>query len=79
VFAHYPEVNHIKTNFIWLKEKKTDGKEFHRDELPVIWRDFLPKVAKLESAYERDSWPAKPSGLCRGWCPVKTCQFYKDR
>ncbi len=79
VFAHYPEVKQVKTNFIWLKEKKTDAKEFHKDEAPAIWREFLPKVHKLESAYERDSWPAKPSGLCRGWCPVKTCQFYKDK
>ena len=79
IFAHYPEVEDVKTIFVWLKEQKTDKKRFNRDELPIIWREFIPKVARLESAYNRDSWPAKPSGLCNGWCPVKTCQHYKER
>lgn len=78
-FAHYPEVETVKTTFIWLKDSKTDQDVFHRDQLSDIWQEFLPRVAKLESAYERDAWPARPSGLCRGWCPVKTCPHYKDR
>jgi hypothetical protein len=79
IFAHYPEVEDVKTIFVWLKDQKTDKKRFNRDELPIIWREFIPKVARLESAYNRDSWPAKPSGLCNGWCPVKTCQHYKEK
>jgi hypothetical protein len=78
-FAHYPEVETVKTTFVWLKDSKTDQDVFHRDQVPEIWKDFLPRVAKLESAYERDAWPARPSGLCRGWCPVKTCTHYKDK
>lgn len=78
-FAHYPEVEKVKTTFVWLKDSKTDQDVFHRDQVPEIWKDLLPRVAKLESAYERDAWPARPSGLCRGWCPVKTCTHYKDK
>ena len=40
-----------------------------------IWQGFVPRVAKLESAYERDKWPAKTSGLCKAWCPVLSCEF----
>lgn len=78
-FAHYPEVSTVTTGFVWLKEKKIDKKTVNRDELPVVWQELLPRVRKLESAYERDSWQAKPSGLCRGWCPVKTCPHWKER
>jgi hypothetical protein len=74
-FAYYPEVEKVKTTFVWLKDSKTDQEVFSRDEVPVLWREFLPKVAKLESAYERDSWPAKPSGLCKNYCPVLSCEF----
>lgn len=79
IFAHYPEVKSVKTGFIWLKEHKVDTKKFDRAELPIIWGHFIPQVARLESAHTRDSWPAKPSGLCNGWCPVKSCQHFKER
>lgn len=78
-FAAYPQVNYVTTGFVWLRDKKIDKETFHRDSVADIWREFLPRVRKLESAYERDAWPCRPSGLCRGWCPVKTCEFYKDK
>jgi len=78
-FAYYPKLERVTTGFVWLKEKKIDKKDFTREEVPVIWQELLPKVRKLESAYERDAWPARPSGLCRGWCPVKSCPHYKEK
>jgi hypothetical protein len=79
VFATFKQINKVTTGFIWLKEKKIDKEVFTRDQVSEIWNKFIPRVAKLESAYERDSWPARPSGLCNGWCPVKACKFYKDK
>ena len=78
-FAYYPQVETVATGFVWLRDKKIDREFYNRDDLPKIWGTFLPKVRKLESAYERDSWPARPSGLCNGWCPVKSCEFYKAK
>lgn len=74
-FAHYPQVKVVTTAFVWLKDRKIDKKEVTRDEAPIVWSGFLPRVRKLESAYERDSWPERPSGLCRAWCPVTACKF----
>jgi hypothetical protein len=79
VFIHFPEVEEVTTGFIWLKEKKVDKETFHRDQLHEIWQGFLPRVIKLESAYDRDSWPARPSGLCKGWCHVRECAHWKDK
>ena len=78
-FAQFPEVNEVTTAFVWLKEKKVDKETFTRDDIPKIWNEFLPRVAKLEHAYEADKWPVRPSGLCNGWCPVKSCTYYKDK
>ena len=78
-FAIYPKVNTVVTGFVWMRDKKIDKETFTRDQVPMIWQTFIPKVRKLESAYERDAWPVRPSGLCKGWCPVKTCEFYKDK
>jgi CRISPR/Cas system-associated exonuclease Cas4 (RecB family) len=78
-FAHYPQVNTVTTGFVWMKDRKIDKEAFTRVEVPMIWRKFLPKVHKLELAYEKDKWLPRPSGLCRGWCPVKHCEFYKEK
>ena len=79
VFAHFPDVDEIQTGFIWLKEKKIDKQTYRRVDVPSIWQQFLPRVRKLNTAQENDTWQAKPSGLCKGWCPVKHCEFYKER
>lgn len=78
-FAYHPSVTQVQTGFAWLKDKRLDTERVHRDEVAAIWQPFLTKVRKLESAYERESWPPRPSGLCRGWCPVKTCEHYRSR
>lgn len=78
LFAHYPKVEQVYTGFVWLKEKpgkQIDRDEFARSDVPDIWNEFLPRVRRLEVAYEKDSWPARPSGLCKNWCAVTSCEF----
>lgn len=72
---YYPHVTTVRTGYIWLKEKRIDWRSVSVEYVSSIWQAFLPRVRKLESAYERDSWPARPSGLCKGWCPVTACEF----
>lgn len=77
VFKHYPQVEQIKTTFVWLKEGKTDSETFTRAQEPAIWEKILGKVTRIEGALAHDNWPAKPSGLCN-WCPCKSfCEYAK--
>jgi len=78
-FAMFPDVDYVTTGFVWLKDKKIDKQEFTRDQVSEIWLEFLPRVRKLEMAYEKDNWPCRPSGLCHGWCPAKSCEFYRSK
>ena len=77
VFSHYPAVNSVRTGFLWLKEGRMDSDVFKREQVSDIWKTFIPRVRRMEIAYEEDKWPAKPSGLCRAWCSVgkDRCQF----
>jgi len=72
-----PYIESVSTGFIWLKEGKLTKNVYTREQLPEIWQEFMPRVQRLEYAYERSKWEAKPSGLCKSWCPVgKTlCDF----
>lgn len=68
-FADRPFIEEVRTGYVWLKDKKIDTETFTRKDIPMIWGHFMPKVERLEKAYEKDEWPAKCSGLC-GWCPA---------
>lgn len=76
-FAHYPSIERVDTGFAWLKEDAIDRQSFTREQVGDIWSAFLPRVRRLEQAFEQDRWPAKPSGLCKKYCPVgrANCEF----
>lgn len=78
VMHHNPEIDTVRTSFIWLRDRSLDTERYTRDQLPDIWKHFMPKIVRLEKAYEQDKWVPKPSGLC-GWCPLtkKHCEFSK--
>lgn len=77
-FALRPEIETVKTGYVWLKDQKIDSETFVRKDVTMIWGHFMPKVERVERAYEKDEWPAKPSGLC-GWCSasLKHCKNAK--
>ena len=76
-FAYYPWIEKVVCGFIWLKDSSFDKEIYTREQIQEIWSEFLPRVDRLEIAFNEDKWQAKPSGLCRNWCPVgkKLCEF----
>lgn len=76
-FSHYPNLQVVQTGFVWLKENKIDKQTFKREDVPIIWNNFVPRVMRFEGAYTKASFPPKPSGLCRNYCPVPKhqCEF----
>lgn len=79
VFCHYPEINQIRTEFIWTEYSDTDHRIFDRKELPNIWLELLPRVSKLKEAHDHDQYPATPNGLCYKYCPVSSCTHWGKR
>ena len=76
-FSNYPKVEVVQTAFVWLKDRKLDRANFQREQVSDIWGEFVPRVARLQAAYKHEKWPERPSGLCRGWCPVTSCKFWE--
>lgn len=77
--AAFGGVRKIKTSFWWLPAAKADNEEFDAEAVPLIWQEFEPRVERMREAYEEDVWQKRPSGLCRGWCPVKDCEHWEER
>lgn len=74
VLALYPKVESVSTGFVWLRDEKIVKETFTRSSISATWQELLPRVSKLEAAFKRQAWPARPSGLCRRHCPVRSCE-----
>jgi hypothetical protein len=76
IFVHHPEINTVKTRFMWLKEDCTTRDEFHRADIMKDWTPLLPELAGMEKAYQTLTFPPKPNAYCRRWCPVTSCPYH---
>lgn len=77
-FAHFPDVEYIKGGLLFVAHNSFVAEEYERDSAPMLWAVFEPELKRLEFSFAADKWPAKPTPLC-GWCPVKSCEFHKER
>jgi hypothetical protein len=79
IFSHHPEVQKIRTEFVWLKEDgATTRADFSRNDMPKIWNGVLPRVQQYEEAVRTTTFPPKPGFLCRKWCPVTSCPHHGE-
>lgn len=76
VFAHYPEVQHVKAGLLFVVHEHFIPTEYHRKDADKLWTDFYPSLERMRLSYENGVWQENPTPLC-GWCPVKICQFHK--
>lgn len=75
-FATFPQVTETTVFYAWIKDKRSTVRHFKREDTPAIWGEFLPRVKRMEMARENNDYPPKPSGLCRKYCRVETCEFH---
>ena len=80
VLSQYmPEIETFDIAFVWLKHKNISKQSYTKHDFKNIWADLLPRAQKLELAVKTTDFPAKKSGLCKGFCPVKSCPNWEAR
>lgn len=75
VFSHYPEVQAVRSEFIWLAHGATTREDFKRAEMAGHWAGLLPRVELMQHANRTQTYPAKTGGLCKRWCAVTSCPY----
>jgi hypothetical protein len=78
VFARHPEVQVVRSEFIWLKEDATSTLDIQRTEQSKGWDELWPRIKALKHAHTNEEFPAKPGPLCRKWCPVSVCPHHGE-
>lgn len=79
IFAQYPEVEKVKVSYYWTKTDNYTSQEYLRTQIPALWGQLLPDLRQYKEAFQTDIWQPRQSGLCRGWCPVRDCEFWKEK
>ena len=79
VFKLFPNITKVKAGLLFCPEDKMMPTQYRADDASKMWMDWLPDVARLEGAFEHGVWNASPSGLCKGWCPVVSCQHWAPK
>jgi hypothetical protein len=47
--------------------------------MDALWSKFVPDLRQYMEAFKTETWQARPSGLCNGWCPVTECEHWKPK
>ncbi len=77
-FAHFPKVNNVKAGLLFVMHDTFIDEEYNRNQTKELWNAFNGDLARMQMSYENDAWMPNPTPLC-GWCPVKTCDYHKER
>lgn len=68
-----PYLQEFTGKYIWTQHKQVTGIEpISKIDIPKIWQEFLPRVARMEEAWRTERFDPRPSGLCP-WCAVPDC------
>lgn len=70
VFWHFPNVQAVKTSFVWLKFDEVTNAKYERRFLDSLWRALEPRFDKVQEVINLGVFETKPSGLCP-WCAAK--------
>lgn len=68
-----PELTTAKLAFIYTSAGKVIPSTFARADIPGAWNAVIPAVEAMERADRESEYPATPNGLCRRYCPVRSC------
>lgn len=66
----FPEVNKVKTSFVWLAHNQMTNATYERRFLSAMWSALEPRLDKVQETIELGVFKAKPGPLCP-WCPAK--------
>ena len=68
------EVEAVTTDVFWIRSNRHQTVTWHRDEILALKGAMREHASRVENATE---YPARPSGLCRGWCGVTDCEHWR--
>lgn len=76
LMCHHKTVQTVYATLVYLQRPPGQRDRLHtytRAGLAGIYTRFHDRVRAYQRAHDANDFPARPSGLCRRHCPVRTC------
>lgn len=73
IFVLFPEIKEVRGKLLFVVPGEVVEGTYKRADRKTLWAQWLGKYSQLQRAYDTNNWNAKPSGLCRNYCPVTEC------
>lgn len=81
MFYHYPQLQKIRSMFVWFKEDCETIQDISRHELPKVWAALWPRIEAMKQAHQalkdhnvETAYPPTPNYLCANYCRVLHCR-----
>lgn len=74
-----PSVDHAQGRLVFKDGVVTPPVMMPRAELPRVQAVWMARIQEVQDAIRNKDFPAKPSGLCRGWCNYTACEHWKPK
>lgn len=66
IFAKYPQVQKIRTCYVWLKPDATTTLDVTRDQMPEFWTKILPEIARYTKDVQTSNFRRSLRGFADG-------------
>lgn len=76
VFAHHPDVDEVLAIYVWFGHDTQTAKVYKREDMVKLWNQLWPTINEMEEAWRTTTYPPRPSGLCKNYCPVTSCPYH---
>jgi len=79
IFQHFPAVQSVTGGLLFVLKGTVTKHRVRRDQAEQLWWRWRERVARIEGSKANNYWPPKQSGLCKKYCPVRSCEFNGTR
>lgn len=83
IFSHFPSVQRVRAEFVWLAHDCTTPEVVTRQALADMWftngvekPSLINRVRAMETAAKTQTYPPQPGRLCKRYCPVVSCPHH---
>jgi RecB family exonuclease len=74
-----PAVQQAQGRLVFKDGVITPPVQLSRQQLPHTQAIWMARIQEVQDAIAHKNFPAKPSGLCRGWCNYTQCEHWKPK
>ncbi len=76
IFLHYPQVQNIKSKYVYLQGGTSTSFDMPRADLKEFIPQLYEQAAGIQRAVRDNYFPPHPSGLCKRHCAVVSCEYH---